>query len=506
MAIDSKELTSKVSFCLVNIYFLIMLIDVTLQLVTLFDYSLLASYVPSPNQVLQTTNRTDEHIQPEPKLAQLYMSMRLHGSYYRRLTGIGIYTYASVISLILILHFYPVIHRRFLRRCIESNTIMTFLAKPEAGEKRWDQKARSLIETLIVSNRIFVREANLRRGMLFSNWRVSFDRRDTTRKKSGDAAYCEFIRDALAQHRHLVQLSKNHRLILPANRTGKQWHQKLRSFGLTFYITTSVGVLMPIFVVYFVSVEFARQALAESTLHEDRSFSTRDRLQIVLHVTFLWVVIDWFAQPLTILATIVYDLQCSLNELRHRFLSLLVKVNNLNSQIEEVSLKTEPLRTSQLDTEAIDLYCRYRLFISDLKTNLGLPQFILTQIVVFGLAPVLIMLSLIKSLSYQHAVVIGISSILVFTIGDLIFCAYSALNGECFKLTLMAWSLVAKITNTNRFVTPHTLILWCRLIHDSRCLSTYFTYKVIGIFEIGYSNIIKFNFAIVSLVLIFAGK
>lgn len=211
------------------------------------------------------------------------------------------------------------------------------------------------------------------------------------------------------------------------------------------------------------------------------------------------------------------------------------------------------------DKQAIKTYINFNLFQNECKCSLKLTRRIIEQRVCFILCGVFPTLLFVDNLKYEHLATFSIVSLLILSSIDMAFCICALMHSSSMKACNRAWSVLANSTATDPpstclfsedvmpcaskvtirqrapmnfrrlfklnqdqpfrnnneedveekdeeevacSLTPHTQILWQRLLENHELLSSNFLVKIFGSIRLDFNGILKINFWIVSVILL----
>lgn len=352
------------------------------------------------------------------------------------------------------------------------------------------------------------------------------------------------------QREYLRHLSKDKSSIWPQNRR-PTWAFNLKRFWLILYLSINFNIWIPGEILCYVAGYLSHQSIKKSIWTENyRQLSLADRLSMSDYAIFVFVSTDLFYRPITILVTSIKDQMKHLSSLKWRMLNASKNIkqfaywqNNLcdNSTNQRKLIEEERKELRFLcDKSAIEVYICYQLFRDDIQGTVKIAQSAANQYFTFvaiSLFPVIIFFQ--DASKVQIGVPLGISLLIVLSLnGAFWFCA--ALHSSCNRIAMHAWSFIAfaegynqdlqiytrdhllnyqppvpyshcscaldQISNlraSNEFdftyydkrsISPHTIMLWRRLVEHHDLIQSNFIARLYGIFKIDYAGVLKFNY------------
>lgn len=375
------------------------------------------------------------------------------------------------------------------------------------------------------------------------------------------AAQLEITEGLLKQRQHLIKLKEYPANIWPPTRN-TAWFYKLRNLGALLYIHFSIYVW--IFGQIWLSISFylGYQTVKDSNEfgQENRQYSLKERL-LCAEYHFLTYMLMFSFMPTFLTYTINLFYQVAhLKELWPRMNSIYGRVTqceswlyhsnqNLNNDFKFFKQIKSDLKF-ECDKKAIELYINYQIFRDEIRLAVRVGSTASNQIVSFLIISLLPNLAFFKYAPESHIptlLLVGLSIVMSANIPFLI-CASS--NTSCNRFAKGAWSLLAFANGHNfylyqlamdrtnmgiyrknhdqyklslqylenqpmkqapdygyiseSFISPHTMLLWRRLVENHQTVTNDFVCKLFGVFKINYSGILKFNHWLVWVALISA--
>lgn len=235
-----------------------------------------------------------------------------------------------------------------------------------------------------------------------------------------------------------------------------------------------------------------------------------------------------------------------------------IKSNSTN-KLALMSEELEQKMRQDCDNEAIKVYIDFNLFCLDSKSSLKLSRRIIEQRVTYVIVAMLPTLAFIETMKKHYlATYIGVISLLFLGI-DGAFCICAFMHSSSMKVYKRAWSIMAnsntshppstcwfsehmlpcgpKVTSNSSTInyrhsfkfgshlfrskhdqtnpgydkdeqdascslTPHTLILWQRLLENHELFSSNFLVKIFDMIRLDFNGIVRINFWVISVFLL----
>lgn len=175
------------------------------------------------------------------------------------------------------------------------------------------------------------------------------------------------------------------------------------------------------------------------------------------------------------------------------------------------------------DESSISLYIALRMFIADAKMSIDWTRYIMNQrawFFLFILCPSALTMNQVLP-DLKLATLIAALSVILGINFSFYICA--SLHTSSRHLTKKIWTLLAisleatdcespikaqsnwlsLMPPRNSITSLHMMLLWQRLVADHQLISDYFLIKVLGIFRIDTNGLVRVNFWIISVVIIF---
>lgn len=354
------------------------------------------------------------------------------------------------------------------------------------------------------------------------------------------------------QFEYLNNLSRIKRETWPDNRNQK-WEQQLKQLWRTMYFVLTPIVWFFGEVCIITASYLAFEALKYSRISKNFSeISFLDRLWSADYCIYAFFGSETFTAPFMILVLGILDQTKCLASLKPKFDKIcekkrkLEQLHNWNETKSKLS-KAEKELIIECDKDALNLFICYQLFQDDVGSIIELAQKALSLYVTFTFISLVPTFAYHKNIPPQHLPIFLLISIsLVITI-NLTFCLCATLNASCKRTIKMAWSLVGiaegynhrwytqlseKVPKTryvnfsdlrssyfcgndafnvnstidfeyycNSFITPHTVLLWRRMIDKQDMLNEKFTFRLYNKINIDFAGILRLNYWMVSLLL-----
>lgn len=507
------------------------------------------------------------------------------GQIHREVGTIGVFYYAAIVAGTTVFYMIRVLSCGKFFDYSKGNSFLKFLSNPRDEEDRVSKRIDSYIERIVQSNMNFT-EAIIRRNSSFGGFvmkqlhpndlfhfvtkpieprrkeisKTSFGRASFLTKFKNQTFFNNWSSEALVvdeltkQREYLNYLAENQNLIWPSNRTLSA-ETSLKSFWFLIYLCVnifywSLGQLCSVFALILSSTSVNRCKWGEKY----QKFTPKDKISLADYQMFVFVSIDFFFIPITILITGIKDQIEHLQSLKPKVEKIYEHTkrleywnNNLiDHSIDQIKLIEKESRNLRFkcDKESIELYLRFQLFRDDVKGLINIAQTCANQYFIF------IFLTLSPVVAYYQDISgmqIGMPTFVLFTLMisiNIAFWLCAALHSACSKISKRAWSFIAfaegynqnidmkeQLTISNQMsssshanslngicygqdlrefdfeyysrcpISPHTVMLWRRLVADYNLLTDNFVSKLFGIFRIDYTGILRFNYWLMSIAL-----
>lgn len=362
---------------------------------------------------------------------------------------------------------------------------------------------------------------------------------------------------------YLTVLSVFKTRVWPPNRNSI-WADNIKSFWLKVYIiSSSTFWLTGQVLIYFVNYTSLQPILANDSTKKDdfHQLTLLDRILCAESHIHIYFILEWMVIPVTIIIIGIKDQMEHLLSMKPKLHKVYKRTKRLerdfyNGKVlmkENFNVLDEQLKNDlqfECDKEAIELYISYQIFREDVEALFEVTRQVISQGVSqmgLTLIPLLIFFRGIP----DHLVIIfplSVSFILMVLNGSL--CVSAALNTACRQVSKSARSFVAfaeghicyryallskqlsifknihsnynatvgfknfevvsKNSNKieidceyyyNSSISPHTILLWRRLVKNNKFLDDKLVCKLYRIFRINYGMILRFNYWLISLAL-----
>lgn len=347
--------------------------------------------------------------------------------------------------------------------------------------------------------------------------------------------------------------------IWPTNRR-LIWAKSIKTFWSKLYLSMSVTFWLvgQLSVSYINDSSLKKIALSSSTNEDFKRITILDRLSCFESHFQAFFLLEWIVTPVTVLVCCVIDQMKYLSSLKPKMCQIYERTRR--SELTSSSKRNEfydfklneQLRKDlkfECDKEALELYISYHLCCEDVQSMIEVAQQVVGQCVAH------VGLSLIPTLTFYREISDGLFVVL-FTVVLLIittlngsFCLCASLHASCSRVAKLVWNFVAFAEghncesytssarqqssvfkkghsnyldsivfgdlgtyNSNRMeldceyyssssITPHTVLLFRRLVKNHEFIQDKLVCKLYGIFKIDFSGILKLNYWLMSLVL-----
>lgn len=361
-----------------------------------------------------------------------------------------------------------------------------------------------------------------------------------------------FLVNLRDQMQCLIRLGCRKEKIWPSGRNSNWAVQTKRMWKATY---VAVFVIFWTFaqMVTFVGVSISLSSIESYSFDaEYRTITSMDRLSgSNVHIISYFCAL-FAATPLLVLFV-------NISEIFRQFSSVESKVNQFSYKLRKLDcsrnrslFKYRKFREFhhmkrhlyfECDTSALELYISYMIFRGEMRANLKPAQLAATQNVTFILIVLVPMLAFIKYILLGETFIVATCMIVVLFSIDFGLLLCGAVHAHCFKYSRRIWALIAyaerynletfnmlhtfpsdfdieyqnnadfdmKKVIPNNFdyeyhlhglLTFHTLSLWRRLAMHEELVPDHFICKLFGKFKVNYHAILRYNYWIISSVLV----
>lgn len=373
------------------------------------------------------------------------------------------------------------------------------------------------------------------------------------------------IRALQRQVNFLIKLKQNKLRIWPPNRNDI-WATKIKKLWRTIYMQTFIIYWLIGQSCCFLGCKTALDAISKykffgkigSHIYVSDHFICAET-----HFMVYWCVY-FFIGPLTLVLTSIIDQLEHLSEMNSRMKSArknLSRSKEWQGSVDplirsnyQLLQRAERDLMFECDKDSIELYISFHIFRDEIKANMLVLQSAANQIAAFtiiGLLPILIFIKDIPRNDF--AALLIMSSLLIASINTTIVIG-AVLHSLCVRLSRQIWSYISLIEELNMYsfnksqirknisdglgtfsgglfarhaddttklnsssyikrnidfhyysrsyVSPHSIMLWKRLVERQELIEEDFTCKLFGIFKIDFSGTVRFNYWLISLALI----
>lgn len=383
--------------------------------------------------------------------------------------------------------------------------------------------------------------------------------------KSNDWIARSTLLNSLAkQLSYLTVLSVFKSRVWPINRNSI-WAENIKRFWLNSYIILSVIFwLAGQILIYFINYTSLKPMLLSDNSSSGDNFyhiSILDRLSCAESHIHAYFILEWMVIPITIIIIGIKDQMEHLLSLKPKINQVYKRTKGLEKDYynngvlirENFNLLNEQLKNDLLfecDKEAIELYISYQIFREDVQALFEVAKQIINQGVSQGGLILTPLLLFYRGIPDHLVVIFSIAVLSVVIMLNGLFCISAALHTASRQVSKSAWSFVAfaeghicyryallskqlsilKNVHTNynetvgfknfqvipknsnkmevdceyyynSSISPHTILLWRRLVKNNEFLDDKLVCKLYGIFQINYSMILRFNYWLISLAL-----
>lgn len=510
------------------------------------------------------------------------------GQTHREVGTTGVFYYAAIVAGTIVFYMVRVLSDGKFFSYLKGNGFLKFLSNPREEEDRISKRIDSYIEQMVQSNLNFTKaiigHQNSRvdgfpMQQLHPNDSFHFVTKPIE-PRSKDVSKTNYIRasfltkfknqthvlnnwssealivgELLEQRKHLNYLSENQHLIWPSNRT-LSWETSLKSYWFVLYMSVNVfywffGQLCSLLASLSASRSISRSKWGEKY----QIFTMMDRASVADYQMFVFVSIDFFFIPITILITGIKDQIEHLRSLKPKVEKIYEhtkrleywNINLIDHSIDQMKLIEKERRNLRFicDRESIELYLRFQLFRDDIKGLINIAQTCANQYFIFTFLTLAPVVAYFQDISGMQ---IGVPTLVLFTLlvsMNIAFWLCADLHSACSKVSKRAWSFIAFAEGYNQNIdtieqsttcnqasssshasalneicyppepkgfdfeyysrcpiSPHTVMLWRRLVANYDLLTDNFVSKLFGIFRIDYTGILRFNYWLMSIALL----
>lgn len=350
----------------------------------------------------------------------------------------------------------------------------------------------------------------------------------------------------------LYNLISDKEKIWPPNRN-LSWALKMREILTGLYIKLNISMWISTMIFCTAVDNFAIRSLAKSKFGDEnyRKVNFQDRIWCADHHFYVYVSAELFYVVFPLIITSILDQVVFLKSFEPKLYNISMRLerlyqwfNNIDASVRQNFHLTEQTKKdlqAECDKEAIELYVSYQLFRDEIKSAIAVVETAAHQIVIAIALTVLPTLAFYKDLPKAESTVL-FSLIIMFVLmvdGSLALCA--ALHAACCRVAKLAWTVVAlfewynynqyllskKFSSKFRlnekhigrgglfsdtkskpiidfefyshgFVTPHTMLLWRKLVTDYDIVTDDFVCKLYGNFRLNWIGILKLNYWLIT--------
>lgn len=388
-----------------------------------------------------------------------------------------------------------------------------------------------------------------------TNFRAeSFDVNQIKRSIGGDNYSDDTLTKSVAQQiQYLAKLTINKESIWPRNRTNIWASQMRRITKLSYNFNSIAGWLIGQFSCQYMIYD-AHNHFKQHQLHTEgdqvEKFNLIDRTMMIMYVLYNYFAISWFVAYLIIpfMSTAdqiraIYSFESRLTKLKYKMNELYeIQQTSYNGSLGLVLKSIRDKLKIECDREAIEFYINYHIFFHDVRKSINLAQVYLNRNITVGLLILLPPAVLYKLqsnrcdllTSNQTIPIIILLSIVLMLSVNLFIWIGAFLNESCIRLYKCIWPIIAMEVHYNHYafdrrygrslsldqdelpeassyeyysfgaITPHTIMLYRRLVENEDCIMENFVGNVYGLFKVDYGGLLKFNFYIISCLLLLA--
>lgn len=350
------------------------------------------------------------------------------------------------------------------------------------------------------------------------------------------------------QFEYLNNLSRVKREVWPDNRNSK-WEQQLKRLWRIMYFVLAPFVWFCGEVCILSASYLAFEALKNN---EIRKISFLDRLWAAEYCVYAFFGAESFLAPFMILVLGIFDQTKCLISLKPKFDKICEKMRKLEqlhdwNEAKSKLSKAEKELILECDRDALNLFICYQLFQDDVESIIELAQKVVSLYVTFTFISLVPTFAYHKNIPSQYLPIFLLISISIVVTINMTFCLCATLNASCKRTIKMAWSLIGfaegynhrrytqlsrKVAQTrfvkfsdlrssyfcgndvssmiptidfdyycHSFITPHTVLLWRRMIDKQDRLNEKFTFRLYNKINIDFAGILRTNYWMVSLLL-----
>lgn len=363
------------------------------------------------------------------------------------------------------------------------------------------------------------------------------------------------------QLNHLNKLTKNRSKIWPSNRN-LTWTTKMKKIWLTCYIEVFLLTWLIGQTTCFLGTKAALSTTNSNEFIGEKNdkILLLDRFNCCESHIFSYSVVCFFIEPITILVVSTLDQFEHLKSMKlkmrkatenlHHFRKWQDHINPLIRSDYKLTLQAEREFMFECDKDAIELYISYHIFRDEIKSSMLVAQRATNQNATFILIttlPILIFIKDVRENDYVPLIMISLNFIVSIN-GTFLLCAI--LHTLCVRLSKQVWSYIAMLEeynfdtvnksqvqrnkddewgtfsglliatdettsnlsylkkniyllyNSKSFVTPHTMLLWRRLVERQEFIEENFACKLFGFLKVDFSGILKLNYWLISFALL----
>lgn len=363
------------------------------------------------------------------------------------------------------------------------------------------------------------------------------------------------------QLNHLNELMKNKSNIWPSNRN-QAWTKRTKELWFTNYVRVFLLTWVIAQITCFLgtkATEWTRRP--DEFIGEKRDkFHLLDRFNCSESHIFSYLCCYFFIDPITILIVSTYDqfehlksMKSKMRKVRENLYKFRKWQDHMDTFIRsdyKLTFRAGRELMFECDKDAIELYVSYHIFRDEIKSSMLIAQRTTNQGATFIIITTLPILLFIKDLRESDYIpLILISFNFIVSINGA-FLLHAILHTLCVRLSKQVWSYIAmvedynfdsinksqmqkavddewgtfsglllannKTTNNSSYLksnidlhyhsrsclTPHTMLLWRRLVERQEFIEENFACKLFGFLKVDYNGILKLNYWLISFTLV----
>lgn len=473
---------------------------------------------------------------------QYFMAYIGHG--HRASGPIGLFYSCIYVALTIILYFPAISAKHNSISYIKKSRLIVFLENPKREYGKISNSIDECLNQIIESNINYMRLI-LKKYIkdhstnIINHFEAKNDYILTKFNRHTDTSCCDIIVYSLIkQLEHLNQLISNKQNIWPSNRNSKSQVETKRMWFLIYLIAATILWLTAMLCNLGVAV-WSYYGIRDLTNEKVNKVTLLDRLAYVEYDIYLYLAVEWFILPFSVVFISLWDQMRVLRSFDTRLQQFCLKIMKLKDiNTNKISRKEK----EGFDKEFMELYILYSMLRKDIQSPIYLAQWIISRFVL-----ILILSTVPASIFYKRMEGLDLTLFLVSLVliviainSSLIFCA--TLNVTCMRFTNKVWSLLSWIEDqtkirqfesyhklprskfcapfdlrssafynhdtscakqnfeyySNAIVNPHTQLLWRRLVTLNEITTENFVCKLFGVIRIDFSGILKLNHWLIS--------